>query len=44
MKVFDDRANAIEIGQEVADFRMDDDRCLSDLAGFPLFFVFWKTL
>ncbi|MCX5826279.1 MAG: hypothetical protein NTY86_23120 [Deltaproteobacteria bacterium] len=44
MKVFDDQANVIEVGQKAADFRIDDDRCLSDLEGFPLFFVFWKTL
>ncbi len=44
MKVFDDQANAIEVGQRAADFPIDSDLCLSDLAGFPLFFVFWKSL
>lgn len=44
MKVFDDHANVIEVGQKAADFRIDDDCCLFDLEGFPLFFVFWKTL
>jgi hypothetical protein len=44
MKVLDDQANVIEVGQKTADFHIDDDRCLSDLEGFPLFFVFWKTL
>jgi len=44
MKVFDDQANVIEVGQKAADFRIDDDRSLSDLEGFPLFFVFWKSL
>jgi hypothetical protein len=44
MKVFDDRANVIEAGKKAADFRIDSDLCLSDLEGFPLFFVFWKSL
>ena len=44
MKVFDDQANVVEVGQKAADFRIDDDRSLSDLVGFPLFFVFWKYL
>ena len=44
MKVFDDQANVIEVGQRAADFPIEGELCLSDLAGFPLFFVFWKTL
>ncbi len=44
MKVFDDQANVIEVGQKAADFQIDDSRRLSDLEGCPLFFVFWKTL
>ncbi len=44
MKVFDDQANVIEVGEKSADFRIDSDLSLSDLAGFPIFFVFWKTL
>lgn len=44
MKVFDDQVNVIEVGQKAADFRIAEGRCLSCLEGFPLFFVFWKTL
>ena len=44
MNVFDDQANVIAIGQKAADFPIDSDLRLSDLEGFPLFFVFWKTL
>jgi hypothetical protein len=44
MKVFDDQANRIEVGQKIADFPIEGDLCLSGLEGFPLFFVFWKSL
>ena len=44
MKVFDDQANVIEVGQKAADFLIEDDLCLSDLEGIPIFFVFWKSL
>ncbi len=44
MKVFDDQANIIEVGQKAADFLIGGDLRLSDLEGFPLFFVFWKSL
>lgn len=33
MKVFDDQANVIEVGQRAADFPVDSDLCLSGLEG-----------
>ncbi len=44
MKVFDDQANVIAIGQKASDFPIGGDLRLSGLEGFPVFFVFWKTL
>ncbi len=44
MKVFDDQTNIIEVGQKAAAFLIGGDLCLYGLEGFPLFFVFWKSL
>ena len=44
MKVFDDQTNGIKVGQRAENFRIDDTLWLSDLEGFPIFFVFWKSL
>ena len=44
MKIFDDQSGKFEIGQEAEDFSINGDLCLSDLKGFPILIVFWKTL
>ena len=44
MKVFEDQTNGIKVGQRADNLRIDDTLWLYDLEGFPIFFVFWKSL
>ncbi len=44
MKVFEDQARTLEVGQKAENFHIRDNLSLSDLKGSPIFLVFWKTL
>jgi len=44
MKVFEEHAEGIAVGQKAAGFRIDATVSLADLAGSPVFLVFWKSL
>ena len=44
MKVFDDLAKGLEVGQAAYNFPIPNDRMLFDLKGTPIFLIFWKTL
>jgi hypothetical protein len=44
MKVFEEQMNRLKVGQETEDFSINDNLFLSDLKGYPIFLVFWKTL
>jgi hypothetical protein len=44
MKIFDEQADRLKVGQEVEDFPIGDNLYLTELKGTPIFLVFWKTL
>jgi hypothetical protein len=43
MKVFEEHASRFKEGHEVDDFPINGKLSLSDLKGYPIFLVFWKT-
>jgi peroxiredoxin len=44
MKVFENLAEHLKVGQWAEDFSVSNDLSLSDLKGSPILLVFWKTL
>ena len=44
MKVFEEEMNRLKVGQEPEVFSINGNLLLSDLKGYPIFLVFWKTL
>jgi hypothetical protein len=44
MKIFDDLAKKLAIGQKAENFSFGEGLSLSNLKGSPIFLVFWKTL
>jgi len=44
MKVFEEHVSGFREGNEVDDFPINGKLSLSDLKGYPIFLVFWKTL
>jgi hypothetical protein len=46
MKVFEEKAKKLEIGQEAENFQIEigNNLFLSEWKGSPIFLVFWKTL
>ena len=44
MKIFEEQANRLGMGQEAQDFPINDNLSFSGLKGHPIFLVFWKTL
>ena len=44
MKVFEEQVNRLKVGQEAEEFSINDNLLLSDLKGYPIVLVFWRTL
>ena len=44
MKVFEEHVSRFKEGNEVDDIPINDKLSLSDLKGYPILLVFWKTL
>jgi hypothetical protein len=44
LKVFEGQTKKLKGGQEAEDFPIGNDLFLSNLRGYPIFLIFWKTL
>ena len=44
MKIFEEQASGLGLGQEAQDFPVNNNLSLSGLKDYPIFLVFWKTL
>jgi hypothetical protein len=44
MKIFEEQANRLKVGQEAEAFSLNEKLPLSNFRGHPILLVFWKTL